>query len=156
MLNIIFYNLISMKVKQKKKTVYCAMSGDIIHHGHINILKIASKYGEVILGILTDEAISTYKKKPILKYKDRKTVLQSIKYIKKIIPQKTHDYSFNLIRLKPNYVIHGDDWKKGNQKNIRKKVIQLIKKWNGKLIEPSYTKKISSSLIKKKIKKKWN
>ena len=132
------------------------MSGDIIHHGHINILKIASKYGEVILGILTDEAISTYKKKPILKYKDRKTVLQSIKYIKKIIPQKTHDYSFNLIRLKPNYVIHGDDWKKGNQKNIRKKVIQLIKKWNGKLIEPSYTKKISSSLIKKKIKKKWN
>jgi len=145
-----------MKVNQKKKTVYCAMSGDIIHHGHINILKIASKYGEVILGILTDEAISTYKKKPILKYKDRKTVLQSIKYIKKIIPQKTHDYSFNLIRLKPNYVIHGDDWKKGNQKNIRKKVIQLIKKWNGKLIEPSYTKKISSSLIKKKIKKKWN
>ena len=128
------------------------MTGDIVHHGHINILKVASGYGDVILGLLTDKAVSTYKKKTTLKYNNRKIVLQSIKYVKKIIPQKTLDYTQNLKKLKPNYVVHGSDWKNGVQKNTRNQVIKLLKKWNGKLIEPKYTKNISSTLIKKKLK----
>ena len=139
-----------MKRRKKKALVYCAMSGDIIHHGHINILKIASSYGNVILGALTDKAIKSYKKKPITNYKQRKLIFDSIKYVKKVIPQSTHDYSNNLRKIKPNYVIHGNDWKKGPQKHVREKVILLIKKWGGKLIEPKYTKNISSSIIKKK------
>tara|TARA_Y100000992_G_C21223119_1_gene471505 strand:- start:565 stop:993 length:429 start_codon:yes stop_codon:yes gene_type:complete len=142
-----------MKIRRKKPIVYCGMTGDIIHHGHINILKIASKYGDVILGLLTDKAVSTYKNKTVLKFHDRKIVLESIKYIKKIIPQKTLDYTDNLKKLKPNYVVHGSDWKNGVQKNTRNNVIKLLKQWNGKLIEPKYTKNISSSLIKKKLKK---
>ena len=146
-----------MKNSNKKPIVYCAMSGDIIHHGHINILKIAKKYGEIVLGILTNKAISSYKDKPIFNYNQRKMIFESIKYVKKIIPQNTHDYTKNLKKIRPDYVVHGNDWKKGAQKKVRAKVLKIIKKWNGKLIEPKYTKNISSSLIKKRLReKKWN
>tara|TARA_B100001123_G_C15328580_1_gene1030414 strand:- start:1727 stop:2167 length:441 start_codon:yes stop_codon:yes gene_type:complete len=146
-----------MKNSNKKPIVYCAMSGDIIHHGHINILKIAKKYGEIVLGILTDKAISSYKEKPIFNYNQRKMIFENIKCVKKIVPQNTHDYTKNLKKIRPDYVVHGNDWKKGVQKKVRDKVLKVIKKWNGKLIEPKYTKNISSSLIKKRIrKKKWN
>ena len=146
-----------MKNLNKKPIVYCAMSGDIVHHGHINILKIAKKYGEIVLGILTNKAISSYKDKPIFNYNQRKMIFESIKYVKKIIPQNTHDYTKNLKKIRPDYVVHGNDWKKGAQKKVRAKVLKVIKKWNGKLIEPKYTKNISSSLIKKRLReKKWN
>ena len=135
----------------KKKKVYVGLSADIIHKGHINILKIASSFGEVIVGLLTDKAISSYKNLPYLDFKKRKVVLENIKYVKKVIPQKTLDYVENLNLIKPNYVVHGDDWKKGVQKKTRERVIKTIKKWSGKLIEPKYTKNISSTIIKKKI-----
>ena len=130
------------------------MSGDIIHHGHINILKIANSYGYVVLGILTNKAISEYKDTPVTTFRHRKLVFESVKYVNKIIPQRTHDYTYNLKKLKPKYVIHGNDWKKGSQKSVRKKVINVLKLWNGRLIEPKYTKKISSTILKNKIKKK--
>ena len=135
----------------KKKIVYVGLSADILHEGHINILKIANTYGEVVVGLLTDEAIASYKNIPYLDYKSRKIVLDNIKYVKKVIPQKTLDYVENLNLLKPDYVVHGDDWKTGVQKNTRERVIKTLKKWSGKLIEPKYTKNISSTLIKKKI-----
>ena len=97
------------------------MSGDIIHHGHINILKIANAYGYVVLGILTNKAISEYKDSPVTTFNQRKLVFKSIKYVNKIIPQTTHDYTYNLKKLKPKYVIHGNDWKKGSQKLVREK-----------------------------------
>ena len=134
-----------------KKLVYVGLSADILHEGHINILKIANKYGEVIVGLLTDQAIASYKKIPHLSYKQREIVLKNIKYVTKVIPQKTLDYRPNLKALKPNYVVHGDDWKIGIQKQVRLNVITTLKKWGGKLIEPKYTKNISSSLIKKNI-----
>ena len=134
-----------------KKKVYVALAADILHEGHINILKIANKLGEVTVGLLTDKGIAEYKKFPHLNYKQRLTVLKSIKYIKKIIPQESLDYSENLKKIKPDFLVHGDDWKKGIQKSTRAKVIKILRKWGGKLVEPSYTKDISSSLIKKKI-----
>ena len=135
----------------KNKTVYVGISADILHEGHINILKFASKYGKVVVGLLTDEAIATYKKFPYLDYRQREIVLKNIKYVEKVIPQTTHDYTNNLLKVRPNYVVHGDDWREGLQKKIRQKVLKAIKKWSGKLIETPYTKNISSSKIKTKI-----
>ncbi len=134
-----------------KKKVYVGLAVDIIHEGHINILKTASKYGEVIVGLLTDEAISSYKNIPYLNFERRRIIVQNIKYVKKVIPQKTLSYVSNLKLIKPDFVVHGDDWKRGVQKQTRKDVIKTLKKWSGKLIEPKYTKNISSTLIKNKI-----
>jgi len=136
---------------KNKKKVYVGLSVDIIHEGHINILKTANKYGDVIVGLLTDEAIASYKNIPYLDYKRRKIIVQNIKYVKKVIPQTTLSYVANLNIIKPDFVVHGDDWKHGVQKQTRKDVIKTLKKWSGKLIEPKYTKNISSTLIKNKI-----
>ena len=135
---------------KNKKKVYVGLSVDIIHEGHINILKIANKYGDVIVGLLTDEAIASYKNIPHLNYNRRKIIIQNIKYVKKVIPQTTLSYVPNLKLIKPDIVVHGDDWKKGVQKT-RDDVIKTLKKWSGKLIEPKYTKNISSTIIKNKI-----
>ncbi len=135
----------------RKKKVYIGMAADIIHEGHINILKIANKLGEVTVGLLTDKVIMSYKKFPFLNYRQRLIVIKSIVYVKKIVPQKTLDYTINLKKLRPDFLVHGDDWKKGIQKMTRAKAIETIKKWNGKLIEPKYTKGIASTLIKKKL-----
>jgi len=136
---------------KSKKIVYVGLSVDIIHEGHINILKTASKYGEVIVGLLTDDAIASYKNIPHLNYNRRKIIVQNIKYVKKVIPQNTLSYVANLNLIKPHFVVHGDDWKKGVQKQTRKDVIKTLRKWSGKLIEPKYTKNISSTLIKNRI-----
>ena len=133
------------------KNVYVGLSADILHEGHINILKTASQYGNVIVGLLTDEAIASYKNIPYLDFKKRKVVVENIKYVTKVIPQNTLDYVDNLNLIKPNYVVHGDDWKNGVQKKTRDRVIKTLKKWSGKLIEPKYTKNISSTEIKNKI-----
>ena len=134
-----------------KKQVYVGLSVDIIHEGHINILKTASKYGDVVVGLLTDDAIASYKNIPHLDFKRRKIIVQNIKYVKKVIPQYTLSYVPNLNLLKPDFVVHGDDWKNGVQKQTRVDVIKTLKKWSGKLIEPKYTKNISSTIIKNKI-----
>ena len=134
-----------------RKKVYVGLSVDIIHEGHINILRTASRYGEVIVGLLTDEAIASYKNIPYLDYNRRKIIVQNIKYVKKVIPQYTLSYVSNLNLIKPHYVVHGDDWKKGVQRQTRQDVIKTLKKWSGKLIEPKYTKNISSTLIKNRI-----
>tara|TARA_B100001057_G_C22842503_1_gene947640 strand:- start:1050 stop:2345 length:1296 start_codon:yes stop_codon:yes gene_type:complete len=135
----------------KKKIVYIGLAADILHEGHINILKTGNKLGKVIVGLLTDTAIAQYKKVPFLDYNQRKIVLENIKYVDEIIPQKTLDYVENLKKFRPSFVIHGDDWKTGIQKKTRARVINTLKRWGGKLIEPKYTKNISSTLIKSKI-----
>jgi phosphoenolpyruvate phosphomutase / 2-hydroxyethylphosphonate cytidylyltransferase len=135
----------------KNKTIYVPLAVDILHSAHINILKKAKKYGKVIVGLLTDSAISEYKKFPLIDYKERYNTLKGIKFVDQIVEQKNWDYSENIRKYKPNYFIHGDDWKTGIQKNQRKKVIQTLKKINGKLIEVPFSKNISSSEIKDKI-----
>jgi len=135
----------------KKKIVYVGLAADILHKGHINILKTANKYGSVVVGLLTDQAIASYKNIPTLDYEKRKVVIENIRYVKKVIPQNTLDYVHNLELIKPDYVVHGDDWKTGVQKKTRERVIKVLKKWSGKLIEPKYTKNISSTLIKKEM-----
>ena len=135
---------------KKEKKVYVAFSADILHEGHINILKHAAKFGKVIVGLLSDQAIASYRQLPHLNYRQREIVLKNIKFVDSVIIQKTLDYSENLKLIKPDFVIHGDDWKIGIQKATRKKVINSLKKWSGKLIEIPYTKNISSTKIKDK------
>ena len=127
------------------------MSADILHEGHINILKTANRLGDVTVGLLTDSAIASYKNIPTLNYKQREIILKNIKLVKKVIPQNTLDYRPNLKLVMPNYVVHGDDWKSGVQKKTRAQVISTLRIWGGRLIEPKYTKNISSTAIKAKL-----
>ncbi len=130
------------------KKVYIGMSADLVHPGHLNIIKKGSSLGEVTIGLLTDKAISSYKRMPVMEFNQRKLVIEQIKGVSKVIAQTTLDYTKNLKMLKPDYVVHGDDWKSGVQKQTRRKVIETIAKWGGKLIEVPYTEGISSSKIK--------
>ena len=136
----------------QKNNVYVGMSADLIHPGHINILKEAVKYGSVTVGLLTDKAIASYKRLPHMNYDFRKAVIENSKGVDRVVPQEELDYSENLLKLKPDFVVHGDDWKEGIQKQTRQKVINLLNTWGGKLIEPTYTKGISSSLLNEKVK----
>ena len=139
------------KSKKINKIVYVPMGADIIHSGHLNILKHAQKYGEIVIGLFTDSAIAEYKRLPLIGYNQRYDIIKNIKGVSKVVPQDTWDYSKNLNKLKPDYVVHGDDWKKGVQKETRDKVIKTLKKWSGKLIEPKYTQNISANSLKNKI-----
>ena len=129
----------------KNKKVYIAMSADIIHNGHINIIEEGAKLGNVIIGLLTDEAIATYKRLPILEYEVREKIFSNLKGVSKVVKQNTLDYTENLELLQPDYVVHGDDWKSGIQSVIRKNVIKTLEKWGGELIEVPYTKGVSST-----------
>ncbi|MFH1641366.1 MAG: phosphoenolpyruvate mutase [Nanoarchaeota archaeon] len=133
------------------KKVYVGMSADLIHPGHLNIIDIAKEYGEVIIGLLTDTAIAGYKRLPFLSYDQRKLIVEHITGVSRVIPQETLDYVPNLKKLKPDYVVHGDDWKTGIQKEIRQKVIDTLKEWGGELIEPKYTHGISSTTLNEKV-----
>ena len=138
-------------MNKKNKIAYIGLSADILHEGHINIIKKASKFGKVVVGLLTDRAIATYKAIPTLNYKQREIILKNIKQVSKVLPQHTLDYRPNLNLIKPNFVLHGDDWKTGVQKKTRTQVILTLRKWGGQLIEPKYSKGISSSLIKSRV-----
>ena len=135
------------------KKVYVGMSADLIHHGHINIINQAKQYGEVIIGLLKDEAIVSYKRLPLLTYYQRKMVIESISGVKEVVAQETLDYVPNLIKIRPDFVVHGNDWKTGIQKETRERVIQTLNEWGGKLIEIPYTTGMSSSQIHEEIRK---
>lgn len=136
-----------MKKQKKTKTVYVGMCADLIHYGHINIIRTARELGEVIVGLLTDQAIASYKRVPLLDYDQRKRIIENITGVSKVIPQETLDYVDNLRKIKPDYVVHGDDWKTGIQRETREKVVMALKKWGGKLVEPKYTGGISSTQL---------
>jgi len=130
-----------------RKKVYCAMSADLIHLGHLNIISEAAKLGDLTVGVLTDEAVASYKRLPTLNFENRSKTVAAIKGVVDVIPQHTLDYTDNLNLVKPDFVVHGDDWKTGVQSEVRKKVLEVINQWGGKLIEPNYTGGISSTMI---------
>jgi len=134
-----------------KKTVYLGMTADIIHPGVINIIKEAAKYGDVLVGLLTDEAIAEHKRLPFMNYEQRKEVVENIKGITKVVPQKEWSYVNNLREYKPDYIIHGDDWKHGPLAKIREDVFNVMNEWSGEVIEIPYTQGIASSSLNKDI-----
>ena len=131
----------------KDKTVYVAMCADFLHPGHVNIIKNASKYGRVIIGLLTDSAVASYKRLPYMTFTQRKDIVSSVVGVEKVVSQTTLDYTPNLLKIRPDYVVHGDDWKTGIQRKTRMNVLKILKKWNGKLIEIPYTGGISSTQL---------
>lgn len=130
-----------------KINVYIGLSADLIHPGHLNVIKKASELGSVTVGLLTDQAIASYKRLPFMSYEQRKIVVENIKGVDRVIPQSTLDYSHNLNEIKPQFVVHGDDWREGVQSNTRSDVINLLKSWGGELIEVPYTNGISSTKL---------
>src|SRR3989344_5171799 len=137
---------------EREKLVYVGMSVDLIHHGHINIIQEAAKLGTVIVGLLTDKAIASYKRLPALTYEQRKKVIENIKGVSEVVTQEAMDYVQNLLKYKPDYVVHGDDWKTGVQKQIRERVIETLKEWGGEIVEITYTGGISSTQLHKYLK----
>lgn len=139
-------------MKGNMSKVYVAMSADLLHPGHINIIRKAAELGDVIVGLLTDEAIASYKRLPYLSYEQRKTVVENVKGVTKVVPQTTLDYTQNLLELRPDIVVHGDDWQTGVQQQTRQKVVKTLNEWGGKLVEFPYTDGISSTALNNNLK----
>lgn len=135
-----------------KKTVYVGMSADMIHPGHLNIIREACKLGSVTVGVLTDAAIASYKRLPYLNYEQRAEIVSSLKGVERVVPQTTLDYVPNLRELKPDFVVHGDDWKEGVQQKTRQRIIECMAEWGGKVIDIPYTKGISSTAMNQRLK----
>lgn len=122
------------------KTVYLCMSTDIIQTGHINIIQKAAGLGEVTVGVLCDKYVAMYERYPLLPLDERMKILRNIKGVSHVVIQNDIYYDEILRELKPDYVVHGDNWKSGYQKNVRERVIQVLQEWGGELVETSYYK----------------
>jgi len=136
---------------EKRKIVYLGMIGDIMHPGLINIINEGSKYGDVMIGLFTDKAIANHRRLPYLTYEQRKNVIENIKGVASIVPQEEWSYVENLKKYRPDYIIHGDDWKEGPDKFIRDEVFKVMAQQGGEVIEIPYTKGISTSSLKAEI-----
>ncbi len=138
---------------ERQGKIYIAMSADLLHPGHLNIIEEARKLGgEIIIGLLTDAAIASYKRLPSMNWEQRKVVVENVKGISRVVAQETLDYCPNLRVLKPDYVLHGDDWKTGIQAATRQKVVDCLAEWGGKVIDIPYTEGISSTQLNKVLK----
>ena len=127
------------------------MIGDIMHPGLINIINEGAKYGDVMIGLYTDKAIATHKRLPYLTYEQRKNVIENIKGVSSVVPQDDWSYVPNLVKYKPDYIIHGDDWLYGPDKYIRDEVFKVMEAMGGEVIEIPYTKGISATGLKEAI-----
>lgn len=123
----------------ESRTVYMCFSSDILHSGHISIIKKAQRLGRLIIGILSDEAVVSYKRVPLLPFLERKSMFENIAGVYKVIEQKTLSYKDNLKKYKPTYVVHGDDWTTGFQKSVRDEVVDVLASYGGKLVEYPYS-----------------
>jgi phosphoenolpyruvate mutase len=136
----------------QEKIVYVGMSADLVHPGHLNVLKEAAKYGRVTVGLLTDAAIASYKRLPYMDFDQRRQVVESLRWVERVVPQETLDYVPNLRKYRPDFVVHGDDWRTGVQAKTRQRVIDTLAEWGGQLIEVPYTQGISSTKLNKSLK----
>lgn len=124
----------------ENRTVYMCFSTDILHSGHMAIIKKAGRLGKLIVGVLSDEAVLSYKRFPLLPFAERKSMFENIVGVHRVVEQKTLSYRENLERYRPSYVVHGDDWVSGFQKPIRDEVASVLASYGGRLIEFSYAK----------------
>ena len=120
-------------------TVYLSMSTDIIHGGHMNIIEKAAELGDLIVGVLTDDVVASYKRFPLLAYGERVKIIQGIKGVSRVVPQDTLSYRKNLEELKPDYLVHGDNWKEGFQSSVRAEAIEVLASYGGILKEFPYS-----------------
>lgn len=133
------------KTNKKDKMVYLPMAVDLIHYGHIYIINEGAKLGKVTVGLLTDEAIARYKRVPLSSYEQRKSIVENIKGVHAVVKQESDDYVPIIKRLKPDFFVHGDDWKIGVQAEKRKRVMKAVSEYGGKVVEPKRIKSIPST-----------
>lgn len=132
--------VVSSKLREiENRTVYMCFSTDMIHSGHIAIIKKATKLGKLIVGVLSDEVVANYKRYPMLPFDERKSVFENISGIYKVVEQKSLSYTNIVKELKPTYVVHGDDWKEGFQKPIRDELVSVLSEYGGRLVEFPYS-----------------
>lgn len=136
-------------MNKSKKSVYMSFSTDVIHGGHISIIQKAAALGELTVGVLTDEVVASFKRFPVLTYEERASLLEGIKGVSKVVPQTTLSYSENIRTLKPDYVVHGDDWVIGFQKPIREELLEVLRGYGGELIEYPYSQKAEYENLEK-------
>ncbi len=123
----------------ESRTVYMCFSTDIIHGGHISIIKKAQRLGKLIVGVLSDKAVTSYKRFPLVPAKERKKLFANIAGVYKVVDQETLSYAANLEKFKPDIVVHGDDWVTGFQRPIRDEVTSILASYGGKLVEYPYS-----------------
>lgn len=134
-------DVVSARLREiENRTVYLCFSADMLHSGHIAILKKAQKLGKLTVGVLSDEAVASYKRYPLIPFAERKALMENIAGVSKVVEQKELSYAENLRALKPDFVVHGDDWQTGFQKPIRDEVIDVLSEYGGKLVEFPYSK----------------
>jgi phosphoenolpyruvate phosphomutase len=133
--------------------VYAGMVADGLHHGHVHLVRRAAALGDLIVGVLTDEAVESYKRKPIMSYEERKFVVENLKGVDRVVPQTTLDYVPNILEYRPRYLVHGDDWNRPDspQFQVRKRVIEALASVGGELVEQAYTPGISTTDYYKRI-----
>lgn len=122
------------------KSVYACFSTDVIHEGHLHIIQEAQAYGELTIGVLSDEALIKFDRFPTITFDERFQMMQKLDGVAHVVAQSTVSYTENLQKLKPDYVIHGDNWKTNEQKIIRDNVLKVLSTWGGQLIEVPYTR----------------
>lgn len=135
----------------EEKLVYVPMVVDIVHPGHINIIKCASSLGKVMVGLFSDETVASYKRVPYMSFEQRKIVIENVKGVDMVVEQDVKDYEPNLRKYKPDYMVHGTDWREGPLAKDRANAIKVMAEWGGEIIEPEYTQGVSSSEIINKI-----
>ncbi len=147
------YKMADCLKKIENRSVYMCFATDIIHAGHMRLIRKARKLGKLTIGVLSDEAIAQYRRPSVLSIEDRKEMMSNIIGVDRVVEQKTLSYKENLLKLKPDFVVHGDDWKTGYQKEIREEVIAILSVYGGKLIEYPYTHNKKYEQIDRKIEK---
>ena len=138
------------------KTVYMSFSTDMLHSGHIAIIEKAAALGQLTIGVLTDQVIASYKRYPLLSYEERVNMLQSIRGVYRTVEQNSLSYADNLRKLRPDYVVHGDDWKSGVQKPIRDEVVSILNEYGGELVEYPYSNDERYRALEQRSREHWS
>ena len=122
----------------EERVVYMCFSTDILHSGHMAIIKRARRYGKLIIGVLSDAAVTSYKRVPLLSQQERMAMFRGVAGVFQVVPQETLSYQDNILRYHPEFGIHGDDWRGGVQTPIRDEVGSLLANYGGRLLEYPY------------------
>ncbi|AQP46226.1 phosphoenolpyruvate mutase [Tessaracoccus aquimaris] len=133
----------------ESKSVYIAISSDILHRGHLRIIEAGAELGEVTVGLLTDRAIATYKRLPVLGWESRVALVSSMRSVARVVEQDSLSYADNLRQLRPDYVVHGDDWRTGKQSLVRAEVLSVLAEYGGELVEVPYTSGVSGTEVER-------
>ena len=136
-------------MNDKSKSVYMTFGTDIIHGGHVQIINKAAELGELTIGVLTNEVIASYKRYPLIDVCERAEILSNLKGVNKVVIQDSILGESVLRDLKPDYLVHGDDWVTGFKRPFRDKTIEIMKEWGGFVVEFPYSESVVHDNLEK-------